>query len=151
MLPIDWLGITATKSLSNYWIYRTTNHLHCVDASFDVFSIHNLLPLITALRILWTYWLPFWMVMYGPFGKAEPTNVLALLSLIRLKLIHLAKWFILLAKHLFINHYLHVTALYSAIGFPSLQISVKRCTVSGENISPHYVLCFPFPCIAPHI
>ena len=83
--------------------------------SFQCIVHSNVLPSIIAFILIWTYWLSFRRIETGPFGKAEPRNVLALVAPIILKFIHLAKWFILPAMLLLINQYSLATAQYSPI------------------------------------
>jgi len=90
-LPVCPLYTTATKSLYNYCTYKINNCWRSIDPHYKVVCIHNLLPLIIAFIVVWTDLLPFCLINTRPFGKAEPSNSLALVTLIRLKFIHLAK------------------------------------------------------------
>lgn len=62
--------------------------------------------------------MPFCLIQTWPFGKAEPSNLLALIALIVLNFIHLANSFSMPAIVLFINQYLQATAPYSPIILP---------------------------------
>ena len=59
MLPIQWLCITATKSLFNYCTYKTTNCSGSVDAHLHGLSVQNLLPMIIGFIIIRPSWLTF--------------------------------------------------------------------------------------------
>jgi len=89
-LPVCWLCITATKSHFNYRTYKTKNRWRCVDTHYNILSIQNLLPWIIGFIIIWNYWLAFCLIETQPFGKAEPSNIIALVALILTKFIHLA-------------------------------------------------------------
>jgi len=145
------LCISATKSLFNYHTYMTKNRWPSIDAHFDVVSIQNLLPSIIEFVIIWTCWLPFWLIETWPFGKAEPSNVVALVALIQLKCIYLATWLILPGILLFINQYSPVTAKYPPIIVLYMKISVKQHQELGENSLTDSVLCFLDPVIPPSV
>ena len=89
-----------------------------------MYSIQNLLPSIIVLIIIWTERLHFWLNETWPFGKAKPSNILALVALILLKCKYLAKWFILSAVLLYINQYSHATAYYCPIIFLQIKLLV---------------------------
>jgi len=116
-LPIHWLCITATKSLSNYHNYKNKDRWYSIDSRFNIFSIHILLPTRIEFIIIWTYRLPFYLIETQPFGKADPSNILALVGFILLRFIYVAQWFILPAILRFSNQYSHVTAQYSPMVF----------------------------------
>ena len=93
-LPIYWLRITVTKSLFNYLTYKYKNHWPSAGTHLNISCIQNLLPLLIVVIIIWTYWLAFWVIATRPFDKAEPSTILALVALVLLKFIYLAKWYI---------------------------------------------------------
>jgi len=145
--PIPHLSRFATNRHWSYPTCKAKNRWCSIDAHFNVLSIPYLLPLIIAFIIIWTYWLPFWLIETWPFGKVEPSNILALVALILLKSIHLAKWFILPAVFLCINQYSHLTAQYSPIIFLYMLFSVKQ----HQNLTlTHSVLLSLVPLIPPH-
>jgi len=90
-LPIQRLYITATKSHFHYHTFKTNNCWHFIDTHFNVLSLYNLLLLIIEVIMIWTYRWPFCLIKTWPFGKAEPTIILALVALIQLKFIPFAK------------------------------------------------------------
>jgi len=89
--------------------------------------------------------LPFSEIETQHFGKADPRNYLAWVSLIRPKLRYLAKWFISAAIHLFMNKYPYVTATSSPIVFPYVQFSVKQHIEPGKTYWPILSYFFVFP------
>jgi len=99
--------------------------------------------------IPWHNWLPICLIMTRPFGKAEPSNFLVLVTLILLIYIHFAKWFILPAILLFINQYLLVTVQYAPIIFLDIKVSVKLHERPGENTSTYSVVLCLNPLIRP--
>jgi len=115
--PIQWVCKTMTNSCFYCRTYMTSTHWRSVDADFNELFINSQLPSINASIIIWTYWLPFCLIETRPFGKAKPSNLLALVALISLQCIHLVKWFSLPAVLLFINQYSPVTAQYFLIIF----------------------------------
>jgi len=102
-LPIHGVCMTMTKSLVNYLTYQTTNGWRFIDAHFNALWCQSPLPSLTMCLINSMYWLPFCLIKIRPFGKAEPSNLLARVALILLKFIYLAEWFISPATLLFIN------------------------------------------------
>jgi len=114
-LPICRLCITASKSLFNHHTYKTTHRWHNIDAQFEVLSIQHLLPSIIVFIMIWTYWLSFWQIESQPCGKAERSNIQALIALTGLIFIYLAKRFIAPGQHLFINRYPQASAHHSSI------------------------------------
>jgi len=114
-LPICRLCITATRSLFNYRTYKTRDCWPPIDGHCTVWSIQHLLPSIIVCIMIWTYWLSFWQIETLPFGKAECSNILALLALTWLTFIYLAKRFIAPAIHQLIDRYSQATDHHSPI------------------------------------
>jgi len=98
--------------------YQMKNHGHSIDARLSVLFIQHLLLLIMVFTMNWCNWLTFSPIETQPFCQARPSNLLALVNHILLKLIYLVKWFILPAILLFINQYLHGIAHNSPIICP---------------------------------
>jgi len=90
-IPASWLWIAPTTLPFNYHTYKTKNCWPSIDAYCNVQSIQDLLPLIIAIINIWTLWMPFNVIRTWLYGKAEPSNSPALVTLIRLKRIYLAK------------------------------------------------------------
>jgi len=99
--------------------------------------------------IIWHYWFAFCLIQTGPFGKAEPSNLLALVALIRLKYIPLAKWLCLPDILLFINQYSQATAQYLPKIFLYMKFSVKLHNEPGENTLTHSVQLVRYPLTPP--
>ena len=121
-----------------------------VGAHCNVLSMEHLLPSIVVFTIIRTYWMASWLIETLPFGKAEPSNIIALVAHILLKLIHVAKCFLSPAMLLFINQYSHATAHYSPILFLFIKLSLKQHKDPVVNTSTHFVLLFPIPLINSH-
>ena len=130
-----------TKSLYKYLAYKTKNCWHSIDAPFNIVSSQYLLPSVIVWAIIWTYWLLFCQVETQPFGQAEPSNTLAWVALILLKLKYLAVLHISLAILVYRNKYTNVTAQYSPIKFLQVKLSLKQHIEPGVNILTRSVLC----------
>jgi len=129
MLSAHRLCITVTKLLFNYQSYKTKLLWHSINVDFNILFPNNLLPLLTVYIIIWTHWLPLWLIQTQLFGKAEPSIILELVVLIILKSIDLAKWFILSAIFLCIDQYQHATIWYSPIIFLYMKSLCGRIVV----------------------
>ena len=139
-LPISWSCITESKSHFNYLTYNTKNCWRPMDTHGIVLSIQNVPPSRIAFRMIWTYSLPFRLVGTRPFGKAEPSNIVAQVALILLKVIYLAKWFILPIIHLFINQYPHAIAHNRPIIVLLTKCSITQNQEPRENMLMDSVL-----------
>jgi len=104
--------------------------------------MQHLLPSIIVSIIIWSYLLPFWQIKTRPFGKAEPSIILALVALIELQCIYCDKWFILPMVLLFIKQYWQVTPHKSPWKFLSMKCSVKQHNDPCDNNLTHFVLLF---------
>jgi len=113
--PIRWLWINATMSHFSYHILKTKNHWPSIDAHFNLLSRQSPLPSINACKNVWSYCLPSGLIMTWPCGQAEPSNLLARVTLIQLKFMYLPEWYIAPAALQFINQYSAVTASYSPL------------------------------------
>jgi len=82
---------------------------------------------------------------------AEPSNIPALVALIRIKFIYLAIYCILPAIALFIDEYSHRTGQYSSILHLQIKCSVKIHNELSENTLTHSVLLFLDPRIPPRV
>jgi len=139
----------ATYCQLDYPRWKNKNCWPYVDTRFNVLSIHNLLPLIMGFIIIHLYRLPFYQIETPPFGKAKPSNIPALVALILLNFIHLAKWLILPCIVLFIDQYSHATAWYSPVIFLYMKFSVKQYKEACKNSLTHSVLHFAVHHIPP--
>jgi hypothetical protein len=88
-----------------YHTYKTTNHWCSFDAHFNVISNRYLRPLIIVFTTIWPYRYSGCPIETWPCGRAKCSNILTLFTLTQPKFIYLAKTFITLAIHLFINRY----------------------------------------------
>jgi len=79
-----------------------------------------------------------------------PRIILALVALILVKFIQLAKWFVLCSILLFLNQYSHVTAQYFPIIFHQSTFPVKQQKESGENTLTHSGMLVIVPLILSH-
>jgi len=147
-MPICRLCITVTKLLCNYHTFKTRNLSYSVEADFNVLFMQHLLSSIIVFIIIWTYWLSFWQIESWPCGKAERSNILALIALARLKFTYLAKRFIPPAIHLFINRYLQATPHHSPMIYLSPKLLVKIHQEVGETLI-HSVLLYLHSLIPP--
>jgi hypothetical protein len=84
----------------------------------------------------------FCQIMTRPCGKAKCGNIVALFPLIRLKMIYLARGFIVPAIHLFINSYSYATAAHLPIIYIQLKLSVKLLNDAGEPLRHPIILFF---------
>jgi hypothetical protein len=116
-LPLLWLWIAVSRSLLNYHTYKTNNHWGAVVGNSNVRSSQDLLRSIFAVINIWTLWMPFSVFRTWLYGKAKPSNHQALVTLIRLKFIIVAKQCILSATALFINQDSHAAGECSSIIF----------------------------------
>ena len=139
-----------TKSHFDNLTVKTKNYWRSVDAYFNVLSFRNLLPWMIVFIIVWTDWIPFWLIETRPFGNADPSNIVALVTLILLQFIQLPKWLIPHTILLFINQYPHATAHSTPIIFLWMKFLVKRHNEPCKSTSTHSVWPFLVPLIPPH-
>jgi hypothetical protein len=139
------LYITATKVFCKYLTYKTKHCWRSIEAYDNVLSIHRLLPSLIVWIFIWTYWLPFWLIDTQPLCKAQPSYFLAQVTVIQLKYINLAEWFISPTVHLLMIYYLHSTAHYFPVMFLWVKFLVKQQIELRETTwcILSYILLFP--------
>ena len=147
--PLPRLWMAATICHWGYPRWTAKNRWPSVEAHFNVLSSQDLLPSIIAFMIVWIEWLPFSLIRTWLNGDVKPSMILALVALIRLKFIHLAKYCILPTIPLFINQLSHATAQYSPIILHYMKFLVKLHNELGENTLTHSGRLFLDPIIPP--
>ena len=136
---------------TSHFNYSTSKirHTGCsVDAQLNVLSIQHLPPSIIALIVIWHYWSCYYLIETQPFGKAKPSDLLALVALIPLKSAPPAKWFTLSIIPQCINQYLWATAEYCPVQCAKIKLSVKLCNQPGADSMTPAVLRFLDPLTA---
>jgi hypothetical protein len=126
----------------NYRTYTTGNHSRSIDASFNVLFIPNLVARKIGLIMISNYWLSFWLIQTRRIGNTERSNLLALVTLILLKSIHLVNLFTLPTIVLFIKQYSKATAPCLQLIFLQMSFSVTLPKEIVKHLLTNHVLNF---------